>query len=345
MFEDIALRLRHAAEDLTDRFRYGASASAGAAASDAPARPSRLSLGLVARLALALAVLALVYYPVGMILTHVVDDDLGFDVPAAQVQAGQSRAVAVTAALIGREVDRHPWVSNDPFFLPGAMLDRMPSFQQGIIGALGRFAFEMTDQIGRVRGSSQADGDLQQAAGLLQYSGTVWLFDPSVSLMPTASSEAQYRRARQALVDYNARLAQGAAVFDRRTDNLLATVERFAADLGSSSAQIDHLIRDAGFWSRDATRLLYETKGRAYAYFLLMRALGEDYQVVIRDRQLQSVWDNAVATLAEAARLKPVLVFNAAPSSLILPNHLAAEGFYVLRARTQLREITSVLQK
>jgi hypothetical protein len=253
--------------------------------------------------------------------------------------------VATAAALIHREVDVHPWVANDPFFLPGAMLDRMPSFQQGIIGALGRFAFELTDQIGRVRGSSKADGDLQQAAGLLQYSGTVWFFDPKVSIMPTASSESQYRRARRALMEYNARLGRGEAVFDPRTDNLLATVDRFASDLGSASAQLDRLIRDAGFWSTDATRFYYDSKGRAYAYYLLMKALGEDYQTVIRDRQLQSVWDQAVISLSEAARLKPVIVMNAAPGGFLFPNDLAAQGFYILRARTQLREITSVLQK
>jgi len=28
---------------------------------------------------------------------------------------------------------------------------------------------------------------------------------------------------------------------------------------------------------------------------------------------------------------------------LLVPNHLAAQGFYLLRARTQLREITAIL--
>ena len=221
----------------------------------------------------------------------------------------------------------------------------MPAFQIGIVAALGRFAFEMTDQIGRTRGSSQADSDLQHAAGLLQYPGTVWLWDPSISLLPTASSQAQFRRARQALTDYNARLAQGQATFDPRTDNLLATVDRFAADLGSDSAKIDREIREAGFFSGEATKLCYEAKGHAYAYYLLMRGLTDDYQTVIRDRQMQNVWDQAVASLAEAARTRPLIVMNGAPDSLIFPNHLATEGFYILRARTQLREITSILQK
>jgi hypothetical protein len=30
---------------------------------------------------------------------------------------------------------------------------------------------------------------------------------------------------------------------------------------------------------------------------------------------------------------------------LLIPNHLAAQGFYLLRARVQLRELTSILLK
>ncbi len=44
-------------------------------------------------------------------------------------------------------------------------------------------------------------------------------------------------------------------------------------------------------------------------------------------------------------RLRPYLVFNARPDTMLMPSHLAAQGFYVLRARAQLREITNVLLK
>jgi hypothetical protein len=351
MFRDFLRRSRYALDDALDRLTFWRGPQGGdepkVQSSAEPAVPG--SFGARARTIgfglTGLFIFALFYYPIGMMLTHVVDDDPKFDVDPGSLKPNQSHAVALAAALIRREVDVHPWVANDPLFLPGSMLDRMPSFQQGIIGALGRFAFELTDQIGRVRGSSKADGDLQTAAGLLQYAGNVWFFDPKVSIMPTASSESQYRSARKALLDYNTRLGEGTAVFDPRTDNLLATIDRFASDLGSSSAQLDRLIREAGFLSGDATRFYYDSKGRAYAYLLLMRALGEDYQTVIRDRQLQVVWDQALASLAEAAKLKPVIVMNAAPGGFLFPNDLAAQGFYILRARTQLREITSVLQK
>ncbi len=297
---------------------------------------------------IAVALLAIVplYYLLGMAWIHRVDDDTAF-APSAPVPAGASRAVAIAVALIEREVDRNRWTANDPFFLPAAALDNMPNFQQGIIAALSRFAIELTDQIGRTRGSSEVDPDLETAAGLLKYSGTVWIFDFATSWAPTAPSEQQYRAARRALARYNERLAEGNAVFERRADNLLATLDRFAADTGSSSAALDRRIREDSGWVVDtkADDLFYAVKGRLYAYYLLLRALGEDYAKVIAERQLGPAWEQMLASFRAAAELDPWVVINGTPDGLVLPNHLAVQGFYLLRARTQLREVTNILLK
>jgi hypothetical protein len=278
---------------------------------------------------------------------HVVDDDPSFPLADNAVPEGASRAVAVAAALIERETDQHRWVANDPFFLPGAALDNMPNFQQGIIAALARFAFELTDQIGRTRGSSQADRDLQEAAGLLQYSGTKWIFDFSTSLAPTATSEAQYRKARRAFMAYNQRLAQGQAAFERRGDNLLSTLDRIALDLGSSSAVIDRQIAEqsGSLFDPKADDIFYFVKGQAYAYALVLRELKLDFANVARERELGGAWTQMLASMEKAGTLHPWVIVNGSPDSQFLPSHLAAQGFYLLRARTQLREITAILQK
>ena len=300
----------------------------------------------LARLVLWLIILIALYYSVGALVVHEIDDDPAFSAPA-ETGAGASHAVAIAAALIEREVDRHEWVANDPFFLPGYVLDNMPNFQQGIVGALSRFGIEMTDQIGRSRGSSQADADLDKAAGLLKYPGDIWLFDFSTSWAPTASSEAQYRAARNALNDYNRRLAAGTAVFERRADNLLATLDRIAADLGSLSAVIDrHIEEEAGSpLDFQADDIFYRTKGRLYGYYLLLRELGVDFEAVILGRDLAVAWAQTLKTLETAATMQPWVVLNGGPSSQFVPSHLAAQGFYLLRARTQLREVTNILLK
>lgn len=292
-----------------------------------------------------LVVLFVLYMAVGAFIVHSVDDDPDF-AAATPVQGG-SQAVEIAAALIERETGgAHRWTANDPFFLPGWLLDNMPNYQQGIVYALSRFTAEMGDQIGRSRGSSQMDPDLDRATGLLRYPGTIWLFDLSTSWAPTASSESQYRAAARALRSYNQRVAAGTAPFERRADNLLQTIDRFAADLGSQSSVIaDHIEQSRG-WLIDtqADDIFYATKGRLYAYFLVLRALGRDFEGVIAQSGATKIWDEMVENLREAAELRPLVVMNGRADAMFQPNHLAVQGFFLLRARTQMRELANVLR-
>jgi hypothetical protein len=295
---------------------------------------------------LALVGLLVVYYLGGMIWLHEIDDDPDFAL-ASTAPEGGSATVAVAADLIDREINTHRWVANDPFFMPGSLLDNTPNFQQGIIAALSRFTVELADQIARTRGSSQIDRDLDTASGLLKYPGTIWIFDLAVSFAPTASSESQYRRALRALRDYNQRLSEGGATFEVRADNLQATLERIAADVGSSSAAIDrHLAERSGFGlDFSADDVFYLNKGRLYAYHLLLRTLTTDFGKVISERDLSGPWTQMLDSFRAAATLQPWVVINGEPDSQFLPSHLAAQGFFLLRARTQLKEVTNILLK
>jgi len=230
--------------------------------------------------------------------------------------------------------------------MPGALLDNMPNFQKGIIYAISRFTVEMSDQIGRARGSSQVDADLDRAAGLLRYPGDRWIIDFSASWAPVAAAETQYRAAADALRDYNQRLASGNAVFERRADNLLNTLDRIAADLGSASALIHGHLAGQGGWLIDLTAddIFYQNKGRLYGYYMLLDALGRDFPDVVADAGLDTLWGEMLSSLREGASLSPIAVISGSPDSQLLPSHLAAQGFYLLRARTQLREVTSVLR-
>src|SRR5512132_2884881 len=300
---------------------------------------------MIVRVFAGLLLLLLLYYVVGAIWVHRIDDDPNF--APADVPPGGSRAVAMAAALIEREVDYHAWTANDPFFFPGAVLDNMPNYQQGIIYALSRFGNALTEQLARSRGTSAVDADADRAAGLLRYPGNIWLFNLDTSLAPTASSESQYRAALGALRAYNQHVAEGSATFERRADNLMNTLDRFVNDLGSSSAVIDQHLRDnAGFpISFSADDIFYQTKGRLYAYFMLLKALGQDFDRVLKERNLDTVWAQMLESAQEAAEQQPWVVLNGGPSSQFVPSHLASQGFFLLRLRTQLREIENVLQK
>lgn len=300
----------------------------------------RLILGLV------ILVLAL-YYPVGMILTHRINDDVDFQIPAPFDVQGGSRAVSMAAALIDREVTKTEWVANKPFIFPAAALDNMPNFQMGLIYALSRFGIEMTDVLGRTRGSSQVDPDLDKASGLLKYDGTIWVWEPSTSLMPTASAERQYVAAEKALVRYNTRLAEGKAVYDRRADNLIEFLARVEADLGSASAALDDrtMTSSAGWFDLMADDIFYATKGRLYGYYMLLREIGVDFQQVLTEKNVDNVWTQMLGSMRTAAAMDPLIVANGANDGLVVPSHLAAQGFYLLRARTRLKEVENILIK
>lgn len=307
------------------------------------ARSPRRGLRAVGGTLAAIVVLAAIYFVGGMVWMHRIEADLQFGTNL-EVPAGASRAVAVTSALVDREVNQNRWLPNDPPFLPSHFLDNAPNFQRGMIEALARFSVELNDEIGRVRGSSAADADLGNAAGRLQYPADIWIFEwSSAPVQP--SSESQYRRAVEDLRRYNQRLASGEAVFERRSDNLRATLDRIAADMGAVSASIaDKVDRDTARWiDFTADDVFYRNKGRMYAYYMVLRELGRDYEALIRERTLAASWAQMLDSLDAAAGLQPWVVMNGQLDSLATPNHLAAQGFEVLRARTQLREITSIL--
>ena len=293
-----------------------------------------------------LAILIL-YYPVGMILAHRINDDLSF-VPAESMQPpGGSRAVAMTTAMIDREVNETKWVANTPFLFPASILDNMPNFQMGLMYAISRFAIEMTDVLGRTRGSSQVDPDLDKASGLLKYDGTIWLWEPSTSLMPTASAEKQYLAGMNALMRYNKRLAEEQTVYDRRADNLIAFLDRVGADLGSASAALDQraMESNAAWFDTKADDVFYATKGRLYGYTMILQEIGADFATVIEEKNVVKVWQQMLDSLRTAASMDPLIISNGHNDGLFMPSHLAVQGFYLLRARTQLKEVANILLK
>lgn len=294
------------------------------------------------RIVLALPVVFFLYILIGMLWLHRVDDGYGLDYSTPEKG---STAVAITAQLINRETRDNSWLVNDPFFQPGWWLDDTPNFQRGIMGAVSRFSLEVRDHLGRTRGTSAVDPDLERAAGNLSREMDRWILDFGTSILPTVASDTYFREGASNLETYNQRLSKGEAVFDRRADNLMATLDRMALDLGASSAALDDYIREkSGGFGPDfgSDDLFYQVKGQVYAYSYILIGLRADFSKVVADKDLDPMFDQLLASLKEAAALHPTMVMNGAVDGA-LANHLSMLGFYLLRARTQLREVTSIL--
>ncbi len=300
------------------------------------------------RILVIFALFVFFYYLIGMVLVEKIDTDKNFAAAQLTESTAGSYVVAMSAAMIDREVNRHAWISNDPWFKPGSLLDNMAHFQKGVIAANAIFAIELKDQLSRMRGSSQLDKNLTQVASGINYAPDRWYWDPSVSIfLFVAPAEKQYNNALKNLKLYNSRLAAGEATFERRTDNLLSTLDKFSLDLGSASDAIAQKI-DNGIGCVLDTKsddLFYDVKGRSYAYWLLLKGLRVDFSKVIADKDIGSSWDLLEQSLSRLIDLDPMIVSNCDPDAFLFQNHIAAQGFYLLRARTRLKEITNILLK
>ncbi|WP_240006606.1 DUF2333 family protein [Pseudaquidulcibacter saccharophilus] len=311
-------------------------------APDAEPKKKKKSWKTILVLVLVLGIIP-AYYFLGAVFTHRINDQLNYKVPAPS--NGKSTTVEVIAGLIDREVNKTKWAPNVQPFEPAAMLrfgGNMVNFQSGLIRALSTTVYEMENRLARTRGTSQADVDMAAARQGLSRSPETWILDP----LPTSSADHEYRKAREALIRYNNRLASGQAVFEVRADNLQGVLDHIALDLGGVSDSLDKQMDDGRkvFIDRRADKLFYYAKGEAYGYFIVLRALREDYGSVLQQRGVDKLYSEMLTELAMAAQMRPPIVQNAAPDALLIPNHLAMEGFYILRARAKLREITAVLQ-
>ncbi len=291
------------------------------------------------------------YILIGMAVVYKIDDDPAWR-PIEQVRGG-SAAVDMAAGLIRREVQINGWTPNDPPFYPGWYLDNMPNFQAGILYAVQRFTDQLRQYVGRNRRSSAEDADLAQAYGKLSIDPRRWVYDITQSWIPTVPAEEEFMQARDLLITYNQRVASGEAFFEPRADNLIDTLGQLRNDLGSAAAQIENFNAGEAVpfgQDRDARpardfEIYYRNKGRLYGYFMLFEALETDFAQVLADRGAQSVWDDMMDNLRIAALLQPFMTLSGDLDGHFWPNHLATQGFYILRARVQVAEVMDILAK
>jgi hypothetical protein len=320
-------------------------------------RLSGLHLGI--RLAaLAIPVLILVFVA-AFFIEYRIDDSPDLAPAPKFAIAGGSNAVAMAATLMDLEINHTAWAPNRLWYHPVAYSSNMKNYQQGIQYAVARWAVEMADLLGRERGSGEADSDLSNAAGLFKYNPTAWIFPSAVG---------QYNRGIDSLLAYNRRLAAGQAKYDKIASNLAVFLDRISKDLGSQSANLEltvlspddftpeekqrltdneraALSTNGGYFDSRATAAFYATKGRLYAYYVILKGIGEDYADVLATKNAEGHWANMLVSLRSAATFSKFFVANGAAGSYFTPSDLSTQGFHLLRADKQLAELADILNK
>ncbi|MEM6438095.1 MAG: DUF2333 family protein [Pseudomonadota bacterium] len=285
-----------------------------------------------------------------------------------------SRVADMQAHLINMLVNENDWVPATPQYTIGIFglvdwaatpwFDNKAAFQRGVLAVVRRFSLDLADSLGRVRGTSGADPDLQGAASRLRTDERTWRinspFDPQLQMIAT-SAAASYGGAVPLYYSFNRRLEDCNALFDARQDNLLRLLDRVAADLGDMNDRLQKRSRaevwdvnqkafvtgegnNLGWLDFRADNLLHEARGQAYALHGLLQALRIDFSTVAVQAQLGAVWDRMEAHVAEAARFNPLIVSNGALDGIFAPDHLAVMGEKILRARANMIELRDILR-
>lgn len=267
-----------------------------------------------------------------------------------------SAMVDAVALLIDDNVNQGTWVPSNPvhkaglFFLVDwvetPFFDNRAAFQLGTNQAIRRTAVELVDRLGRVRGTSSINQNLQNAREAANYRENAWIvtFSPPF-LQP--STPARLRDARRNLLAFNDELRRCQADFDTRADNLMQFVERITSDIGSTSEILQRRRAEAanftGFDRRADDRFWF-TYGQLYAYYVILSAARSDFQEVAQQRNLNTLWTRTEQQLVDALAIQPPIVVNGSASSLI-KSHLESIGFDLLRVRSNLVEMRDVLDR
>jgi len=198
--------------------------------------------------------------------------------------------------------------------------------------------------VGRARGTSRIDQNLQDARTAMAWDEDAWYIGVRGPTRPTPSV---YRDGIAKLRAFNASLEKCQATFDARADNLLQFLDRIAGDMGSTSDILRSQIEasDAGWFDPRADDRFWFAYGQLYAYYGILSATREDFSSVIRERNLATLWDTMQTQMRDALNMQPWIISNGNESSFLFPSHLATMGFNLLRARSQIVEIRSVLDR
>ena len=290
------------------------------------------------------------------------DTDPGAAAPAAagaaQTAARQcqsSAIVDVVADLTDVNVNQNAWISSMLLYRLGLFgidwdhtpfLDNKASFQRGVNQAVRRTSVELVDSLARVRGTSGISNDLQDARNNLQFDEYSWYFGLS-PFGPKTPTPSYYRAAIDSFRKFNADLSTCGATFDSRADNLVQFVDRIANDLGSTSAILRERSENynGGWFDTRADDRFWFAYGQLYGYYAVLSAAGADFSQVIRERNLGPLWSDTLSQFRASLRIQPAIISNGREDGWIMPTHLATMGFYILRVRSNLVEVRSVLDR
>lgn len=284
------------------------------------------------------------YYPLGAWITNNLDRNTDYEINTANTK--QSAGAEMAAFIINREVNDKLWTANVPFFFPSYFLDNMPNFQLGMMNATSNVVSSLSKRIDSPIINHEETSVLQKAAELLKYDGKIWMFSPSNRFTPVPSANTQYRKARKNLIAFNQALNSDEIIFYRRPEDLAFILKRINTNLKKSLEVLDNQVREESTSWTDfkADDIFYYNQGKAYAYYLLLKAIGHDYKDILVEKNVYILWTKTLKALEDASKIDAFSIRNAELNSLTAPNHLVYLAYYMEKAQNINKDIIQALQ-
>lgn len=292
-----------------------------------------------------LALILFLYYPIGGFLISTIDRNTNYEIN--ELPPEQSNTVEMLSFIVNREVNEKIWAPNLPFFYPSYFLDNMPNFQLGIFDAIGKFSASFAKRINKKSPTENNQSNLQTAAELLNYPGTIWMFSAENKLLLAPSANNQYRQARRHLILYNQSLNSGQETFYKTPADLIYLLNKSRINLAKSTIALDTQIREesSSWLDTKADDVFYYNQGKAYGYYLIFKALGNDYKDIIVSSEQYQNWISVLKALEEASLIQPLIIRNGELNSLTAPNHLSYLNMYISKAQNLISQIVQTLKQ
>jgi hypothetical protein len=89
--------------------------------------------------------------------------------------------------------------------------------------------------------------------------------------------------------------------------------------------------------------LFYYNKGYAFSLWQICDSLAVDFKQIILASDVYADWTLLEANLQKAAQFEVVIVRNGKPNSVLFPNHLLGQNYYLSTARAEAEKINNRL--
>ncbi|MGK0247631.1 MAG: hypothetical protein ACI910_000355 [Oleispira sp.] len=254
------------------------------------------------------------------------------------------------------------YLSND-ILLPGLWLDNIPNWEYGVLVQVRDLSRALRKDFSRSQSQSTQDKDLEIAEPQLHFDNDSWA---------VPSTESEYRRGINALLNYSQRLANPAddkSQFYARADNLsqwLLDVEtrlgslsqRLSASVGKRRLNTD-LAGDTA--SRQSTAnaddqevktpwteiddVFFEARGASWALLHIMKAIEVDFRAILEKK-------NALVSLRQIIRelegtqesMWSPMILNGSGFGLFA-NHSLVMASYISRANAGISDLRALLSR